>query len=387
MSRCRTRTSGCCSSNLPDELIFKILSWTCVISLFRCKSVCKSWLSMISKPEFMKTHLTNSLSKLPSILMITSKIDDEEYVHEQEHGYMKQPLYGRRAATIVSPQQDSDSLNLPLLSPFDGNVEFVSSCNGIVCVCVCDLNGIADIYLYNPLTRRIFKKLPPPIHYSGRYPFCVDVVFGFDCLSHDFKVVKIDYDSNDTNNYKLVDVVAVHLYSSNAGSWRVVEVNIQLPTLVSYPLRSVLRSGPVVDGVLYLEGMDVIVTFDLHNESFGLISYPSFMHTKKSNVFDFQGSVAVVVESGSLDKKEVSLWTMEAVSDEVFWNKLFTFDAGLETLDWVFLYCGAEKFVAKTKLGTVLYDYRKKKTKYVGLPSPSFLVRVLKHTERFLSVE
>ncbi|KAL6551380.1 hypothetical protein OROMI_021868 [Orobanche minor] len=37
VSRCRRRRS----SYLPDELIFKILSWASVISLLRCKSVCK----------------------------------------------------------------------------------------------------------------------------------------------------------------------------------------------------------------------------------------------------------------------------------------------------------------------------------------------------------
>lgn len=49
------------------------------------------------------------------------------------------------------------------------------------------------------------------------------------------------------------------------------------------------------------------------------------MHTRESSVLDSGGSVAVVVESESLDAEEVSLRTMEAVSDEVFWNKMFTF--------------------------------------------------------------
>ncbi|KAL6551381.1 hypothetical protein OROMI_021869 [Orobanche minor] len=324
--------------------------------------------------------------------MITSKIDDEEYLQDQARGYyLKQPLYGRRSAVIVNPDlHEQDSLNLSLMPPFDGHVEFVSSCNGIVCVR--DLNNKQDIYLFNPLTRRIFKKLPPPICESWQFPLCFDVVFGFDCLSNDFKILKIGYEAITIPDYKHMDVHAVHLYSYNADSWRVIEVDIELPSLLSYPICSVLRSGPVVDGVLYLESMDVIVTFDLHNESFGLIKYPSFLQRRKSGLFDFEGSVAVVVESvrdGSLDEKEVSLWTVEAVSDEVFWNKMFAFGAGSdsETIDWVFLYCGAHKFVTKTKLGAALYDYHKKTTKYVSLPSSSFLVRVLKHTERFLSVD
>ncbi|KAK1401896.1 hypothetical protein POM88_001501 [Heracleum sosnowskyi] len=114
------------------------------------------------------------------------------------------------------------------------------------------------------------------------------------------------------------------------------------------------------------------------------------MHTRKSSVLDFEGSVALVIESvsdGSLDEKEVSLWTMEAVSDEVFWNKMFTFNADSEEIDWVFLYTGADKFFGRTELGTVLYDFCKNVTTNIELPSPSFLVKALKHSERFLSVE
>ncbi|KAL6542788.1 hypothetical protein OROHE_010308 [Orobanche hederae] len=109
-----------------------------------------------------------------------------------------------------------------------------------------------------------------------------------------------------------------------------------------------------------------------------------------SSVLDFEGSVALVIESvgdGTLDVKEVSLWTMEAVYDELFWNKRLTFDAGSEEIEWFSLYSGADKFVGRTKLGTVMYDFHKKETKIIGLPSLSFLVRVLKRTETFLSLE
>ncbi|KAL6568130.1 hypothetical protein OROHE_003814 [Orobanche hederae] len=351
--------------------------------------------SLISKPEFIKAHHNNSLSKLPSILIVTSKIDVERYIKKHQGFHVEERVYGRRAATIV--YSNSDSFSFPLMPPFDGNVEFISSCNGIVCVCARDCISLRDVYLFNPLTRRsksMFKKLPPPPFFrvsnlTRRRCSTNEVVFGFDCLSHDFKVLKIDYATTDINNndsYKFVNVVAAHLYSLNDDSWRVIQVGIELPSLVCYPHCPFLRSGPVLDGVLYLEGVDAIITFDLHNEYFGLIKYPSFMHTRMSSVLDFEGSVALVIESVG-DEKEVSLWTMEAVSDEVFWNKRLTFDAGSEEIEWFFLYSGAHKFVGRTKLGTVMYDFHKKETKIIGLPSQSFLVRVLKHTETFLSLE
>ncbi|XP_074363260.1 uncharacterized protein LOC141703729 [Apium graveolens] len=119
-------------------------------------------------------------------------------------------------------------------------------------------------------------------------------------------------------------------------------------------------------------------------------SAESFVHARKSNVLNFEGSVAVVLKTvpdGSLVEKELSLWTPIAVSGEVVWNKMFTFGTGSEEIDWLFLYSGANQFFGKTRLGEMLYDYRKKQTKYVEFPSQSFLLGVLSHTESFLPAE
>lgn len=272
-------------------------------------------------------------------------------------------------------------------SIFD-TMKFVGSCNGIVCVCD---NAAENIYLFNPLTR-MSKKLPPvaivdkDVQRLRQESFRVDVVFGFDCVSDDFKVLRIQYRRNGIT--QLVSVSIVEVYSANSDSWREIEVNVALPSFVSYPFCSVLISGPVLDGVLYLEGMDEIVTFDLRNEVFGLITFPGFMKRRMSNVLDVEGSIAVVVESvgDGLVDKEFTMWTMETVSDEVFWNIKFKFDAGLE-IDWMFLYLGAKQYVVRTREGEMLYDYSTKEIKGIGVLSQSFMTRVLKHAESFISIE
>ncbi|KAL8156137.1 hypothetical protein AgCh_001293 [Apium graveolens] len=225
--------------------------------------------------------------------------------------------YGRRAANIFYSESLEDSVILPLVPPFD-YVDFVGSCNGIVCVS--NAKG-TDIFLFNPLTR-LSRRLPPHVvpigsgHHSERPCKCY-IGYGFDAVSDEFEVLKIVY---RRDNHRLVRLVTVYLYSSNADLWREIELGVELPSMVCYPLCPILRRGPVVDGILYLEGIDVIVTFDLHSELFGVVPFPSFMQTRKSNVFDFEGSVSVLVESvlgdGSLDK-EISLWTMETVSGNI----------------------------------------------------------------------
>ncbi|KAK1392518.1 hypothetical protein POM88_011574 [Heracleum sosnowskyi] len=298
-----------------------------------------------------------------------------EYLESNHHPDLHQTI-NTFAATII--YSDSSSVNLPLLSPFH-HMDIVASCNGIVCVS----NGDAyDISLLNPLT--IMSKQLPHLDPPDDVPTAIDVVFGFDSASLDYKVLRIVYQrEEDINNYKFVGVIALHLYSLNQDSWREIQVPDVLPTFVNYPCCPVLRSGPVLDGVLYLEGLNEIVTFDLHNELFQVFPFPSFIQTRKSNVFDFQGSVSVLACGGD---NEISLWTMESVSGQTLWNKIFTFNHGLE-IDWVFLYLGAKQFVGNTEFGPVLYDYGRKVTTYIGLPSQSFLTRFLLHTESLLSPE
>ncbi|XP_074381131.1 uncharacterized protein LOC141722188 [Apium graveolens] len=235
----------------------------------------------------------------------------------------------------------------------------------------------------------VFNDQPQTADDLEAEPFRVDVAFGFDCFSDDFKVLRIEYDA--INHVQPVTVRGVYLYTLKSDMWKEIIVGVTLPSFVCYAFCPVLISGPVVDGVLYLEGMNEMVTFDLHNEVFGLIEFPSFVQRRKSNVFNFQGSVAVFAEELITDddgssSEIISLWTMAAASDKVFWNKAFTIDPGLE-VDWVFEHFGAKQFLGRDKLGETVHDFGNKKTKAIEFPSQSFLVKALKHSESFLSIE
>lgn len=370
---------------ISEETILQILSWTPATSLLRFRPVSKLFRSIISDPNFIRTHHTNSL-KTPCVVLITSSASDEE---EKETKYGRCSLLSRQAAAVV--YSDSTLVNLKLVSPFN-KMEFVSSCNGIICVS--DARG-NEVYLFNPLTRMckklaLFNDQPPSVHDFDVEPFRVDVVFGFDCFSNEFKVLRIEYDSVG-NMVQPVTVRGVYLYCFMSDSWKEVAVCITLPSFVCYAFCPVLISGPVIDGVLYLEGMNEIVTFDVHDQVFGLVvPFPSYLQTRKSNVMDFQGSVAVFAaeqEDDGSSNKIISLWTMEAISsNHVFWNKVFSsIDAGV---DWVFEHFGANQFLGTNKLGqVVVYDFGKKEATYIGLPSQSFLVKVLKHSQSLLPIQ
>ncbi|KAL8127352.1 hypothetical protein AgCh_014319 [Apium graveolens] len=210
-------TSSSCDHYFPEVVICNILSFTKLTSLLRFRSICKLWRSIISKPNFIQAHHSNSLNS-PSILMITSAASDYHV-----------------AATIV--YFDDSNVSPPLPSICSNRMKFVSSCNGIVCVCD---NAAENIYLFNPFIS-MSKKVPPVVIVNkslqelqerGDKVVKVDVVFGFDCVLNDFKVLRIQYVR--VGNSQLVTVSIIEVYSSNADSRRDIEVDVVFTSFVSF---------------------------------------------------------------------------------------------------------------------------------------------------------
>ncbi|KAI3511216.1 hypothetical protein L1887_18362 [Cichorium endivia] len=73
---------------LPSELIVQILSWLPSKSLLQCRSVCESWLSLISSTQFSHMHLQN-FNQLNSRYLVRRRfIQKEEFaVHFDDHNF------------------------------------------------------------------------------------------------------------------------------------------------------------------------------------------------------------------------------------------------------------------------------------------------------------
>ncbi|KAF3674659.1 putative F-box/kelch-repeat protein-like isoform X2 [Capsicum annuum] len=192
--------------NLPAELITEILLRLPVKSLLKFTSVCKSWLSLISSPEFVKNHL---------LLSATNK----DYNH---HGVMF------NFARLCEPKQQgikdcslTSLLNHPVTEAFDLDYpdktlgdfpRLVGSVNGLVCLAMTHYGGLIDLFLWNPSIRK-HKKLPNYRPYVfSRYleDEYSDYQFGFayDELQDDYKVVG------------RVRGIEVKIYSLRSDSWR-----------------------------------------------------------------------------------------------------------------------------------------------------------------------
>lgn len=151
-------------------------------------------------------------------------------------------------------------------------------------------------------------------------------------------------------------VPVVKLHYINADSCREIRGPIPKKRIVQDP------DNIAVNGVLYFDCEDQLVTFDLHDEVFGLVPYPKSIQRKRSDIMDFEGSVAMVFES----TPGVDLWTLDKFSIE------YELD-DMDTEIRLSCYLGAKQFYGSKFLNgncfvyDILYNCEKKETKYYGL--------------------
>lgn len=343
---------ACSKYVFPEDMTIEILKRVPVKPLLRCKSVCKSWLSIISDPEFIKTHsyyqqlLTD---KEPSLLMVAN------------------------SELNALPPLVSPNFKCYLYQP--GYYTVIGSCNGIICL-VYEIS----CYLWNPVTKKCkevpqFPRCQKPIvhdqHAAGSLAYC------FDTISNDYKVFRLFCEQTTTGPLPVLQV-----YSTNTDSWKEIYVHDTSPTKVmSYPY---LKLGPVINGGIYMGRKEYVVSFDLNTEACTVVPTPSSM-VRYSDILDFEGSVAVFF--GSEGKgSEISLCTLDNIHDNVSWTKKFNIVQ--DNMGWIYSCLGSGLVYGRRRGnigGFFLYDYRKKDFKYT--PILNWRLKIFfKHTETLASV-
>ncbi|XP_074332724.1 F-box/kelch-repeat protein At2g43270-like [Apium graveolens] len=349
---------------MHEDVIFMILSWLPAKSLLRFMAVCKLWHSIILNPYFINTHLTNSQKKQALVAILSEEVDPD----------------------CIYTLEESIRLKLP--PQCTGMTHSTGSCNGLVCLT--NAYGV-DIYLWNPFTKRL-KKLPTPnkIQYPKRIKFS-NIGLGFDSISNDYKILRMVEFSFGPLDRLGNRILEVEVYSSNADSWK----EIPLPeTVRSIMLHKLSKCIQAKNGVLYIEGIREILSFDLHNEVFGVYPFPNSI--KKSHVLNFEDSVAMICKSFG-DVSRLSLWTLDDnCGCKASWNKKFDIENNWH-VDYVCLMLGVGQFVGNivTAGGYFLYDYKKKdikrlcdyKKKNIRLVSKYLAIIMVKYVESLVSLK
>lgn len=377
---------------LPDELVTQVLVRLPVKTLLVCKSVSKPWLSLISNPNFIKSHLhyvINNNNNNPMLLDILAPVDtvpeeppfnlgtlehpDMQYIEELE------TFLGINGHEFASRHICYDPVVLP--SVFRGfGVVGKSACNGIICL----IDGCRNVfYLWNPSIRMCKEVCVPEVCLSRSSR--VEIGFCYDSGLNDYKVFRTLYEINlDKVTFKM------QVYSASADSWKEFQGPVCGKKLEKRKFEP--NDFIVVSGILYFMNPDEqqLITFDLRKEVFRPIPFPSFVQKKWSDVLDFKGYVAMVFESVS----GVDIWTMEDdVSGQVSsWTKLFSIAPDPKLNMWLSYHLGAGQFYGKKVLKgelfmyEVLYDCEKKETKYYAVGVHNILA-TLKYTETLVSLD
>ncbi|XP_074324238.1 F-box protein CPR1-like [Apium graveolens] len=363
---------------LPEELMLKIFVLLPVVTLLRCKSVCKSWLSIILNPQFVETHLIESRKRQP--LSILKLLGDQFYI-DTDH-------------------KTSSHLQLP--EHFTVVTGSVLCCNGLVCLANLECD---TIYLWNPMIRK-FKILPTPkfkpTPVARTFHFCsFKLGFGYDGFCNDYKIVRIvlytAYARYKTRDF--VYSVHVEMYSANEDSWKEIEIPESIKFFKFYPSGEVGVFLPQTHGVLYFEGFYELLSFDLHEEVFRVYPYhvpgksPIYERNepRMSRLLNFEGSLAMIyAESIDVGESFYSLWTFDVDCGNVSWTKQFNIENRSED-DLVILYLDDGQFIVVKKKyfgpGSNYYYYTKKLAKKFLPPPGSFICTVAKYSESLVSLE
>ncbi|KAI9126957.1 hypothetical protein K1719_001516 [Acacia pycnantha] len=285
---------------LPEEIIRNILIRLPVKSLIRLGCVCKRWKNLIIRtPSFISDHLHySSTHQNPSLLLQRRYgiwlLDSKMELHEVE--------------------------NVPFI---DSSTTFriVGSSNGLLCIKVDRYYVFSpSLLLWNPATREV-RQLPPirkvlPLPLDAQLFF--DAGFGFSPIDNDYKIVVIYFDCPLTE----LRVVA---YSLSSESWKEVEFGIENVAL--------FVGSVTVGGAMFWLGFswkdstidsfyDVIVSFDIANEVFTLITLDCSIPRPTLSVYE--NKLAMLCLSEMEDSESlIELWVMEDGSG-ASWAKKFS---------------------------------------------------------------
>ncbi|XP_026415852.1 F-box protein At5g49610-like [Papaver somniferum] len=128
------------SCTMPAEFYLEILTRLPVKSVFRCKSVCKSWYSMISSPIFAKFHIQENKNKSSRNSLLLELEDD---THSMSYNSLE--------SSLSTKEIEDDAVRVRMWYPFKSGmfrdierIRLLGSCNGMVFLSIEDLDVYDD---------------------------------------------------------------------------------------------------------------------------------------------------------------------------------------------------------------------------------------------------
>ncbi|XP_060187646.1 F-box/kelch-repeat protein At3g23880-like [Lycium barbarum] len=395
------------SDYLPKDVLGEILSKLPLKPLIQFTTVCKTWYSIITNPNFISFHhniLNNNPNRRPLLFIRHYNMFDkvERYAlhfDDEEEG-------------VVESESDGDSFDeyLDLKCPETTRSEFlriVGCCKGVVCLSD-DYDKYTDtVVLWNPIVRKHLNLPRPNLRYNGRGS-CI-YGFGFDVVKCDYKVVRVVYNSTATEDYKLqfpptvefLDKLravkflvppGVEVYSLSSGAWR--SVSGVCPSYILHQNHSVstyLNGG--IHWIASNSGDDdnvdssnddssstsssgnskdgsFIVAFDVGTEIFSEISLPESVaerNVMKLDVMVTGPSLALIEYEKFWQSDYCWVWVMKEYGEVKSWSRLHNIDLRGGFRNIVGFRSHGELLISARMVGMVSYNPKKRNISYLGI--------------------
>ncbi|KAK2412173.1 F-box/kelch-repeat protein [Trifolium repens] len=284
--------------HLPSELITEILLRLPVKSLIRYKSVCKSWLTLISNPNFANSHFHSSEAATQ-----TRRILSISAIPPQIRSIDFQALLNNHSTS------SNPNLSLP---QFYFPLRIGGSCRGFIF-----LNCSSYYYIWNPSTGFCKKIVLSPFDYS----FCSYLYgFGYDHSRDDYTVVSLSCDDN--SSYLMI-------FSLRDNTWKQIEDRpFRYKRAYNCPKVGFFFNGAIHWFVTHRgSSVKVIVAFDLMERKLLEINIPTGFNNHYIEEFDlwvYGEFLSIWVMRNSI----VEIWVMKEYKVGSSWAKTLVLPIG-----------------------------------------------------------
>lgn len=240
-----TKKDGPVNDLLP-ELISEILSRLPIELILRCRSVCKTWNSVIQSPLFINLQARKS--------------------HNQPSRVILKPIFGGVIATTMHSlflldTEERKSRRIHDKSWRFGGLQIMSSCNGLLCIT--SDSELGPVYISNPITRE-FVILPSPE--TGFSLLRHQVGLGFDSSNGKYIVVRAYTDKSKSQVNKFEAIML------GENSWR----SLTVPDIIAECTinGSVFWNGALHWKIKKKPGRECMLSFDVSSGKFAVTRFP-----------------------------------------------------------------------------------------------------------------
>lgn len=294
-----------CINIVPEEILtYNIFCRLPVKSLGQCKCVSKSWNSLISQPQFIKSHLTitSEENDTTKIILISPKPDPGFFYSiyvEKNNCYLMKYVFGPK-------------LNFECSKTWS---RIWGSCHGLILAE--DNRTWTSMYLLNPTTFE-FKMLP--LLSCHRRNSCI-FGFGYDSSCDDYAVVAIAYRQDS-----LKKDARVYVYMLKTNEWNRVGLS-PYDHKCNNPV-----AGKLVGGCLHWLAKNVddsswlISAFNIANKKFSQVPIPD---RDSNEVFELGAIRGCLCIFNNVNGLMTELWVMNEYGVVESWVKFSTVPPGL----------------------------------------------------------